>query len=166
MIVCALYAAAQVPSRVDPKLHADVVRLVDLDGARQRMQNGLKPLIENGKNVMMRTCNCDPAFGEEWAKRMLARTNLDDYVSVIVRTYEKYLSDDEVLQLIALTEKKNSQPVNPSPQLKEKLASIMPSLQSEIMGGTTQIGAKLGAEIGQEIGKEHPEYFKQPTSAK
>jgi len=176
LVVCALCVVAQVPSeksgaasdqtKVDPKLHADVVRLVELDGARERMRSGLKPLIENGKNVMMRTCNCDPAFGDEWAKRMLARTNLDDYVNVIVRAYEKYLSDDEILQLLTLIEKKNTQPASPSPHLKEKLAAIMPSLQSEIMGGSTQVGSKLGAEIGQEIGEEHPEYFKQPAQAK
>jgi hypothetical protein len=35
------------------------------------------------------------------------------------------------------------------------------SIQSEIIGGCAQIGAKLGAEIGQEIEKEHPEYFKR-----
>jgi hypothetical protein len=42
----------------------------------------------------------------------------------------------------------------------------MPSIQSEIMGGTTQLGAKLGAEIAMEIGKEHPEYVKNVAPAK
>jgi hypothetical protein len=36
----------------------------------------------------------------------------------------------------------------------------MVTIQSEIIGGTTQLGAKLGGDIGKEIEKEHPEYFK------
>jgi hypothetical protein len=47
-----------------------------------------------------------------------------------------------------------------SPELKEKLTSVMPSIQSEILGGCVQVGAKLGAEVGQAIEKEHPEYLK------
>jgi len=36
----------------------------------------------------------------------------------------------------------------------------MVTIQSEIIGGTTQLGAKLGGDIAKEIEKEHPEYFK------
>jgi hypothetical protein len=37
----------------------------------------------------------------------------------------------------------------------------------EIVGGSTEIGARLGGEIGAEIEKEHPEYFpKKPKPDK
>jgi len=96
---------------------------------------------------------------------MLARAKVDDYVDVYVRVYEKYFNDDEIRQLIvSQNEARNSQPQTISDALKQKITAQFPSLQSEIMGGTTQVGAKLGGEIGAEIQQEHPEYFKQPAN--
>jgi hypothetical protein len=37
-------------------------------------------------------------------------------------------------------------------------------IQSEIIGGTTQLGAKLGGQIGEEIGREHPEWAPSPSA--
>jgi hypothetical protein len=56
--------------------------------------------------------------------------------------------------------KNESRPTRVSPELQQKLTSVMPSIQSEILAGCVQIGAKLGAEVGQEIEKEHPDYMK------
>jgi len=114
---------------------------------------------------MMDKCErCTPAFGDEWEKRMLARTNIADYVDVYVRVYEKYLTREDVTELIALQEaKKASQPSNLSPRLKEKLSSLTTTMTSETIGGCAQIGAKLGGDIGGEIEKEHPEYMKPPA---
>jgi hypothetical protein len=61
---------------------------------------------------------------------------------------------------------KNSRPPTISDELKQKLAAQLTSIQSEILGGTTQLGAKLGGDIGNEIGKEHPEYFKESPKTK
>ena len=117
---------------------------------------------------MLQACTgCDPRFSEEWSKRMSARLDLDDYINVIVAVYEKYLSDEDILRLIAAREAgKGGTPASIPPALVEKLTPLMPSIQSEIMGGTTQLGAKLGAEIAMEIGKEHPEYVKNVAPAK
>jgi hypothetical protein len=119
-------------------------------------------MTEEGRKYMMQQCpQCSPEFGEEWSKRMLARLKADDFLEVFVPAYEKSFTDDEILELIKLQEKgKDSQPPAPSPHLKEKAASVMPTVMSEIMGGCTRIGAKLGAEIGAEIEKEYPEYIK------
>ncbi len=149
----------------DPKLHADVVKLVELTGAKKRLESGFPSMVEDGRKEMMKRCpQCSPEFGEEWSKRMVARLKAEDFLKVFVRAYEKNFTDDEILELIKIQEKNNdSQPVGPSPHLKEKLTTIMPTLMGEIMGGCTQVGAKLGAEIGAEIEKEHPEYTKGKT---
>jgi len=157
-------AAGSIP-QAGARLHSDVIKLVELSGTRAAMQNSLKQLVNDGKTRMMQACpGCSPAFGDEWAKRMLARANLDDFIDVYVRVYEKYFNDDEVKELIALQNQiRSSQPPTISSELKQKLAAQMTSIQSEIMGGTTQVGAKLGGDIGAEIEKEHPEYFKNAS---
>jgi hypothetical protein len=114
----------------------------------------------------MRMCkDCDPAAGDEWARRMKLKLKVDDFMAIMVRAYEKHLTDDEITQLIAvMTDRKDAPAKPPPPALQQKLASVMPSVQSEILGGGTQLGAKLGADTELEIRKEHPEYFK--TGAK
>ena len=151
--------------KVDPKLHADVMKMIEGSGARQKLQDTLKSGIADGRKVMMEKCEkCAPAFFDEWEKRMIERSKPDDYLDVYARVYEKYLTDEDVLALIDFqnARQKSQDAVFPA-KLKEKLGPIMPSLMSEIMGGCAEVGAKLGAEVGSEIEKEHPEYMKAPT---
>ena len=148
--------------KVNPKLHADVLTLVELQDTRARMLAGIKPSLESGKAEIAKSCpNCKPIFADEWFTRMQARIKIDDFVAVAVRAYEKYFSDEEVKELIAYGKaKKANQNPEISPALKQKLSDVMPLLASEIMSGCTQISARLGALVGEEIGKEHPEYLK------
>lgn len=152
----------------DVRLHADVMKLIEVTGVRAAMQNAVGQLVTSGKAKMMQVCpGCSPAFADEWARRMLARINLDDFIAVYARVYEKYLTDDDVVQLIALRNRAGtSQPPAIPDGLKQKLSARMTSIQSEIMGGTTQLGAKLGGDIGREIQQEHPEYFKQTAAGR
>jgi len=149
---------------VDPQLHDDAIKLVEISGVKERIQGGLPQMVEAGKKQMMENCQaCTPAFVDEWGKRMLERTNVNDFVDVYVRVYEKYFTDAEISELIALRKaSKQSQTTGPSPLLKQKLASVMPSVMADTLGGCAQVGAKLGAEIGDEIGREHPEYMRKP----
>ena len=94
----------------------------------------------------------------------LVRVNVDDFIDVYVRVYEKHFSDDEIEQLIAA---QNQIRKIPSGQIflmsfrnREIGSSDGHQSRVEIIGGTTQVGAKLGGEIGKEIELEHPEYFK------
>ena len=151
--------------KVDPKLHADAIKLVEASGAKQRLQDNFKQMVDEGVKQMMEKCDrCTPQFGEEWRKRFLERSNLQDYLDVYVRVYEKYFTDAEIGELIALQKDKGtSKAAEPSPALKEKLTSVMSSVMGDSMGGCAQIGAKLGTEIGSEIEREHPEYLKPPA---
>jgi len=156
-----------VAKKVDPKLHADAVRFVEVIGAKQRLQDSLKQLVSESKQRMMEKCQrCTTEFADEWEKRFLERINIQDFLDVYVRVYEKYFTDAEINELIALQkEKEISKTASPSPTLKEKLTSVMPSVMGDSIGGCSQIGAKLGGEIGAEIEREHPEYMKPPAKA-
>jgi hypothetical protein len=158
----ALQTGPESTKKTDPRLHADVLKLMELTGIRELVESSLKPMVDKGRQEMTTQCpKCSPEFGDEWAKRMLARIKVDDFMEVYVQAYEKHFTDEEIAELISLQRKKNDvPPPSLSPQLKEKLNAILPTLLSEIMGGCAQVGAKLGGEIGMEIEKEHPEFLK------
>ena len=174
LLVISLSAVAQQPSSldrnngapqvVDKNLHEKAKELVDLMGVRQRMQDNLDKSLQEGKeNVQRQHPGWDPAFSEEWLKRMRARTNIDDYVDVVIRVYEKHINTEEIEALIVAQRDLNeSKAPSLAPALKGKLSAMAVTLQSEIMGGCTEVGAKLGGEIGKEISAEHPEWVKEP----
>jgi hypothetical protein len=154
-----------VAKKVDPKLHADAVRLVEVSGAKQHLQDNLEKMVDEAQKAMMDKCQgCAPEFGKEWKRRFLERTSINDYLDVYVRAYEKYFTDAEINELIAL-QKETSSTAVPSPALKEKLTVVMPELMADVIGDCGKIGAKLGAQIGAEIEREHPEYTKPPANS-
>jgi hypothetical protein len=154
-----------VVKKVDPKLHADAVRLVEVSGAKQHLQDNLEKMVDEAQKAIMDKCQgCAPEFGKEWKRRFLERTNINDYLDVYVRAYEKYFTDAEINELIAL-QKETSKTAVPSPALKEKLTAVMPELMADAIGDSGKIGAKLGAQIGAEIEREHPEYMKPPANS-
>lgn len=151
---------------------ADILKLFEIDGTRAGLQERIKLGIEQGQAQVMKSCpQCAPEFGVEWARRMTARYKLEDALEIIVRAYTKYLNNDDLQRMITFVEsvKRDPQTAVPPPELKAKLESVLPSMQGEIVGATTQLGAKLGSEIGMEIQKEHPEWVKispDPAGAK
>ena len=150
-------------AQVDPKLHADVVKLVEGSGERENMQKRLPQQLEAAKfRMTTESCKgCDPAYGDEWVKRMTARTNIEDYVHVIEHAYETHLTDEDVLQLIVLqTQSKAGQKPTPSDALRQRLTAALPQIQNEIAKKTAEASAKLGTEVRAELEKEHPEWFK------
>jgi hypothetical protein len=154
-----------VAKKVDPKLHTDAVRLVEVSGAKQLLQNDLEKMVEEGRKAIMDKCQgCAPEFGKEWKRRFLERTIINDYLDVYARAYEKYFTDAEINELIALQKEPSKTPV-PSPALKEKLTAVMPELMADVIGDCGKIGARLGALVGAEIEREHPEYMKPPANS-
>jgi hypothetical protein len=155
------------PQKYDPELRQNVIRLVDLTGARQRMAASLDQMAERGKEQLRRTFPSDtPAYLDEWARRMRSRTSIDDYVAVFILVYEKHFSNSDILELIqAQQDTKDKKPASISDQLRDKIDSIQATVQSEISTGCTQVGAKLGREISLEIAKEHPDWITPPQRA-
>jgi hypothetical protein len=146
------------PAKIDPKLHADAVELVRISGVKKQIQDGFGAALEAGRKAMMEKCAaCLPQFFDEFSKRMTQRYNVDEFVQAYVESYERYFNDAEIVELIDLQKAADAkQEAKPSPELKAKFSSVLPSLMGEIYGRCSQIGAKLGAEIGAEIGQEHP----------
>jgi len=144
----------------DKKFHEDVLTLVDVTGLRQRLLDGREKSAEEGRQTLLRRFpNYSPAFADEWAKRMVARMQVDDYVKVIASVYEKHFTDAEILELIQMQRDANTgKTPTASAHLKEKLTKELVDVQSEIIGGCTQLGAKLGGAIGEELAREHPEW--------
>jgi hypothetical protein len=142
---------------------ANLQQLVELTGDRERLQKALPKLLSDGKTKMLRAYpGVDPAFRDEWEKRMAARIKVDDFLGVTARAYEKHFTNDEILDLIALmSARKEGKPVKASAQLQQKLEAEAPAIMGEIMGGATEVAVKLGAQVGGEIAKEHPEYMRQ-----
>jgi hypothetical protein len=158
---------ASASKSVDPKLHADAIKLVEVSGAKQRIQDNFASLLDEAQKMMMDRCpRCTPEFGKEWRRRFQERTNIDDYLDVYARVYEKYFTDAEINELIGL-QKQAPAGASLSPALTEKLTSIMPSVLADSVGECSKLGAKLGGEIAGEIEREHPEYLKpSPDEAK
>ena len=58
-----------VTKKVDPKLHADAIRLVEVSGVKQRLEDNLEMVVDGAQKVMMDQCQrCTPEFGKEWKK--------------------------------------------------------------------------------------------------
>jgi hypothetical protein len=151
---------AEPPTLNETAQNKHAKELVELMGVRQRMLDGRDKMAQAGKDAMLKnTPTADPAFIEEWGKRMRARINVDDYVDVVVQTYEKHFDDADLIELIqAQRDTNESKTPSISPHLKEKLNSVLVTVQSEILGGCAQLGAKLGGDIALEIEKERPDW--------
>lgn len=163
--------AANAPAATDQaaqdKLHASAMKFVVAFDVRQRLQQGLDKLLEEGKQSMLRTSpGLAPQFADEWVKRMKLRVSLDEFVAATAHVYEKYFTSDELDEL-AQTQlaMKIGQVYTLPPPLAEKLKTDSPFIQRDINVATSVIGARLGKEVGQEIEKEHPEWVKAPPPA-
>jgi hypothetical protein len=158
-------ATAASATPVDPKAHEAAIRLTAALGLKEKMAARIDTLLTQGvANMKSEFPNIRPEFTEEWQKRMKARVNPDDFIAVVVQVYEKYLTAAELDQITEATNqsKEGKIPVL-SDAVKEKYQKNAVAMQSEILGGCAQLGAKLGGEVGEEIAKEHPDW--NPTPA-
>lgn len=127
-------------------------------GATLEEAEPLPDAIEQAKVAIQKQCpDCNPAYFAEWGKRMMARLKVDEFVNTAARAYEKRLTDDELTELLAVvSSQRTEKPVPLSPALQKKLSDLMPAIMGEIVGGCTEIGAKLGGEIASRYRKGTP----------
>ena len=146
----------------------NALKLVEVSGGKQRMQISLPQMIETAKAQMQREFpSYSAAFMDEWGKRMLTRIKVDEFAAVAAGVYAKYLTNSDILALIAAHEsRKDSQPAALSTELQQRLTSLMPKIMGEIVGGCTELGAKIGGAVGREIETEHPELVPKPPDKK
>ena len=149
------------PHVVGSQFHSNVVTLVNLTGLRDELLRNRHTVAVAGKQVILHSFpSYDPAFADEWARRM-ERTPVDDYLGVVVSVYEKNYTNEDILEMIQVQHDLSSdkQPVL-SLQLRAKLSSVAATVEGEITSGFKQLGAKQGEEIGEEVAKEHPEWLR------
>jgi hypothetical protein len=150
-----------VPRIVVNEFHSNVVTLVGMTGLRDELVRNRHSVAEQGKQEILRSFPAyDPAFAEEWAKRM-EKMPVDDYLSVVVQVYEKNYTNDEILEMIQVQKDLSSakEPVL-SLGLRAKLAKVAETVEGEINSGFAELGSKQGQEIGLQVAKEHPEWVK------
>ena len=154
-------------SAVDPKAHEAALRLVGALELKEKMAAGVDSMLEQGvQGMKAQFPDIRPEFTEEWRKRMKARMKPEDFVAIVVQVYEKHFTADELDQLTnVVSSKKEGKTAELPDALKEKFQKSAVAIQSEIVGSTTQLGARLGGEVGEEIGKEHTEWA-PPSAAK
>jgi hypothetical protein len=99
LLTCCAIAQSATNPAPSSDLHANVVKLVKLEGVRERMQALLPQSMKVAKEALAKMPGTSPEFIEEWTRRMTERMNLDDYVDASVKAYEVNLSNDEVLEL-------------------------------------------------------------------
>lgn len=147
---------------VDPAARQSAAQFAELTGVRQTIGQKFSTSIRSGLEEMRRQFpNLDPRFTAEWEKRMRAQFNVNDYVAVFINVYASHFTADELDEMNqAMRARKNSKPVTISPQLAEKIRANAVEIQSELIGGFSQLGARKGGEIGIEIAREHPDWVK------
>jgi hypothetical protein len=142
--------------------HQSAVKFVEASDTRQRLDQNLDRLLDDGKqSLMKRDPLLNPKFADEWEKRMRQQVNLDDFVDATARVYEKYYTSEELDQLTqAQLARKQGRPHSLPPQLVEKLKTNSAQVQSDINTETSLIGSRLSIAVGQEIEKDHPDWVK------
>lgn len=149
------------PAIVVNQFHSNVVTLVQLTGLRDELMRNRHAVAEQGKAEIRRSFpQYDPAFADEWARRMEKRS-VDAYLDVVVQVYEKTYTNDEILEMIAVQKDLSAakEPVM-SLGLRAKLARVAQTVEAEINDGFAELGSKQGQEVGLEVAKEHPEWVK------
>ncbi|HTJ30574.1 MAG TPA: hypothetical protein VL346_08745 [Acidobacteriaceae bacterium] len=160
-------AIQQSTPAIDPKLHASVLKLVEVMGAHKSILAAQTAAMPKIRETLLKG---PPMITEEladaWEKRMLSDSSIDTYVNVIVSVYEKYFTEAEIEELIQFQKDKLDQktPVL-SDALKAKLTKDGIAMQSEIIGGCTQVGARMGGETEQQLMKDHPEWVKSADAS-
>jgi hypothetical protein len=153
----------------DLGLHADVMQYLEVLGVRQKIEAQKPAFIEQARKKIIAQCpRCSVRFLNELAKRIAIDMNMDDFIKVYAAVYEKYLTQQDVDELIEIQKKINAHqpPSEVSPQLREKVRSLLPSIMGDITGGCTKVGAEVGMKAARELEQEHPEFASQAGAIK
>jgi hypothetical protein len=163
---------AALPTSADQsrqKLHQSALKFLAASDARQRLQQSMDKLLDEGKQSMLRpNSGLSSQFVDEWVKQMRLRIKLDDMVNATAQVYERYFTSDELDTLTqAQLALKRSEAQTLSPELAEKLKTNSPRIQHDINAVTSLIGDRLSQEVGKQIEDAHPDWVKPagPASA-
>lgn len=129
---------------------ADIRRLLDLTGAGGL---GMQSIDQSEKTMRPLLVGALPAgdyrdkLVDLFFEKFHAKISSGQLVDLVVPIYDKYYSDDEIKQLIAIY----SSPIG------KKLALLTPKVLAEAHAAGEQWGQELGKECMMEVLAEHPE---------
>lgn len=158
---------AELSGSADPRAREEAAKFAELTGVRQKLEQKFPSTMQTALAEMRRRYpNLDPRMVAEWEKRMRVQFNPDDYIAVFINVYARHFTADELEEMIqAVRAQRNSKPVTLSPELGEKIRANAVQIQSEIIGGFTEVGASKGGRIGGQIGREHPDWVRNLNPA-
>lgn len=129
---------AQEGAEVEPEKAAAIRQLLQLTGASELMVASIETSLPAQKQA---NPEIPEVFWEEFAARL--RQDLDRFIELLVPLYDKYLTLDEIGQLIEFYQ---------SP-LGRRLVAVQPQLAAESMIAGQQWGARLAAEVAEDLAK-------------
>jgi hypothetical protein len=144
---------ASATRRIDPTFDADLRNFCDVLGVRKILLLHRDQAIETSRAAVLQAhTDQTPDFMAEWTRRMRAQLTPDLFVDALVPIIARYFTDDEVRRLIAYrTSVARRQPASLPPDLEKKMATVMPTLQTEFAAEVSRIALKLGANIAAQI---------------
>lgn len=150
--VAAAARAARAP-KIDPAKEADIRRLLQLTGAGDlgiqsmtAMETTMRPMITNA----LPPGDYREKLVDLFFEKFHSKAGPAALVDLVVPVYDKYLSDDDVKNLIQIYQTPTGQ----------KLITILPKVMSESREAGEKWGEQLGRQCMMEVMAEHPE-FKQ-----
>ena len=127
---------AAAAAQVEPEKAAAIRQLLRVTRATELMVTSIETSLPAQKAANPRI---PEAFWEEFTARL--RADVDGFIELLVPLYDKYLTLDEIRQLIEFYE---------SP-LGRRLVEVQPTLAAESMLAGQQWGARLGQEVAADL---------------
>jgi uncharacterized protein len=152
-------ASASAPqSDIDPAKKADIMRLLELTGAKALVEQMMTTMLKDIRPLM---ANSLPpgAYRETlvdlFFTKFQSKVDPQALLDLSAPVYDKYFSHAEIKQLIAFYET----------PLGQKAASTLPKLTAEVGALGRQWGEKIGRDSMEEVLAEHPDLAKALEAA-
>jgi uncharacterized protein len=155
LVLPATMAAAGQQPKIDLAKEADIRQLLQVTGMTAmvekqmgQMADQVKPLLERSLPPGERRQEIVEAF----TKKFLARAKSEDLIEQVIPVYAKYLTDDDVRDVIRFY----GSPVG------QRLLKVMPEMMKESGDVGQRWGEQVAREVLQEMAQEYPELRQQP----
>lgn len=156
------------PAAGSPTIHQKALELLDAMGTRRVLEQNIDAMIENGRQKLVQQHpGLDPAFSDEWVRRMHERVKIDEFLDVVAAIYEKHFTLPEMDEMIRMYhDLAQNRPPQVSDALKQKLNDEIPEIQADMGAGLMELSEKIGGEVAQSVAADHPEYLRvtQPSA--
>jgi hypothetical protein len=139
-----------VPPKIDPAKDASIRKLLDVIGTRAMMEQTVKNMTDISQANLTRALpknDSSQKFAELFYQKLQTKLKTDDFVSLIIPIYDKYLTSEDIDGLIRFYES----------ELGQRALKVLPLIVQEAQTAGFQWGQRVGQEAAQEVIAEHPE---------